>query len=245
LKDMLSSSVPKVTLTEVFRQAAESQIIANAHRVNRGLPLLVDRSRTDLLFIEKDEPGEIARSVVARAAGLLRRGEDVQVLSPKKDGLLGTRELNRLIQGAVNPAGREVKHGDRAFRVGDRVIQTRNNYGKYVFNGDIGVIRRVGSRVEVQFNGDVVPYSYDELWELELAYCISVHRSQGSEFGTVIVPVSTSHHYMLSRNLLYTAVTRAKEKLVLVGSKKALAMAVRNDSPVKRYTMLGEFLQEY
>ncbi|SHF55930.1 exodeoxyribonuclease V alpha subunit [Desulfofundulus australicus DSM 11792] len=242
LKDILSSSVPKVTLTEVFRQAAESQIITNAHRINRGLPLLIDRSRTDLFFIEKDEPEEIARSVVTWAAGLSRKGEDVQVLSPKKDGFLGTWELNRLIQEAVNPAGREIKYGNQTFRVGDRVIQTRNNYEKYVFNGDIGVIKRIGSKVEVQFNGDVVPYSYDELWELELAYCISVHRSQGSEFGTVIVPVSTSHYFMLARNLLYTAVSRAKKRLVLVGSKKALAMAIKNDSPVKRYTMLGEFL---
>jgi exodeoxyribonuclease V alpha subunit len=170
---------------------------------------------------------------------------DLQVLSPMRKGPLGTIELNRLLQG--EKPGPKVKYGQYTFHVGDKVIHTKNNYAKGVMNGDLGTVEEIkeidGEPVlSVRYNGDVVEYAPGDLDELEPAWVITTHKSQGSEFNAVIVPVTTSHYIMLYRSLLYTAVTRAREKLVLVGTKKALALAIRNNRPVQRYTMLGHLL---
>jgi exodeoxyribonuclease V alpha subunit len=170
---------------------------------------------------------------------------DLQVLSPMRKGPLGTVELNRLLQG--EKPGPRVKYGQYAFHIGDKVIHTRNNYAKGVMNGDLGTVEEIkeidGEPVLfVRYNGDVVEYAPGDLDELEPAAAYTIHKAQGAEFKCVLVPVHTSHYVMLHRSLLYTAVTRAREKLILVGTKKALALAVRNNRPVQRYTMLRSLL---
>ena len=244
LKDILSCpAIPRVTLSKVFRQAAKSQIIANAHRINKGRQLLIDTSKTDFLFFEREEPGDIIKCILHCINELECNITDIQILSPIKKGPLGAHELNKTIQGAVNPKGQALKHSDKVFRVKDRVIQIKNDYDMGIFNGDIGTIEKIESgNMFVMFNGVLARYSYSNISNLELAYCITIHKSQGCEFKTVIVPLTSSHYIMLARNLLYTAVTRAKEKVILVGSRKALAMAVKNNKPVLRYTQLKDLL---
>ncbi|MCL6612744.1 MAG: ATP-dependent RecD-like DNA helicase [Peptococcaceae bacterium] len=244
LRDLLACpDIPRVTLDKVFRQAAKSQIIANAHRINKGQPLVIDNSKKDFIFLERESPEDICKTVVHWVKNLGCGPSEIQVLSPMKKGPAGTQELNRLIQESVNPSGEEIRLKNTLFRVGDKVIQTRNNYAKEVFNGDIGIITATdGDTIMVKFNGHEIEYAGDELKEIELAYAITVHKSQGSEFKNVIIPVTTSHYVMLARNLIYTGITRATERVVLVGTKKALAIAIRNNKPVLRYTMLREFL---
>lgn len=244
LRDILGSDlVPRVTLNKVFRQAAKSQIIANAHRINKGQQLLIDTSKTDFFFFERDEPGDIIKCILHCIEKLDYPFADAQILTPLKRGPLGTQELNKIIQGAVNPKGQAIRYSDRVFRVGDKVIQTKNDYDMGVFNGDIGIVGKIdGHNMTVNFNGALVKYPYNSLSSLELAYCITIHKSQGSEFKVVIIPLSSSHYIMLARNLLYTAVTRAKERVILVGSRKALAMAIKNNKPVLRYTQLKNLL---
>lgn len=244
LRDILGcEAIPRVTLNKVFRQAAKSQIIANAHRINKGQQLMIDTSKTDFFFFEREEPGDIIKCILHCINKLEYDVADTQVLSPLKKGPLGTHELNKTIQETINPKGQAIKHSDKVFRVGDKVIQTKNDYGMGVFNGDIGVVEKIeGGSMFVRFNGDLVRYGYGNLNNLELAYCITIHKSQGSEFKVVIVPLTSSHYIMLARNLLYTAITRAKERVILVGSRKALAMAIKNNKPVLRYTHLKNFL---
>ncbi|MBF7083382.1 ATP-dependent RecD-like DNA helicase [Desulfallas sp. Bu1-1] len=244
LRDILScNNIPRVTLNKVFRQAAKSQIIANAHRINKGQQLMIDTSKTDFFFFEREEPGDIIKCILHCISKLEYDVADIQVLSPLKKGPLGTQELNKTIQEAINPKGQAIKYSDRIFRVGDKVIQTKNDYEMGVFNGDIGVVKKIeGSSMFVQFNGDLVKYGYGQLNNLELAYCITIHKSQGSEFKAVIIPLTSSHYIMLARNLLYTAITRAREKVILVGTRKALAIAIRNNTPVMRYTKLKNLL---
>lgn len=244
LRDMLKTSIPRVTLDKIFRQAAESQIITNAHRINKGLPLMIDRFKNDFDFIEREDPEEITRSVVHHVKELGYAIEDLQVLAPMKKTPIGTQELNRMIQEVINPENEELRLANSVFRVGDKVIQTKNNYEKQVYNGDIGVIKAIeGNTVRVAFNGNIVEYTNGELRDLELAYAVTIHKSQGSEFKAVIVPLSTSNYVMLTRNLLYTAVTRAKEKIILIGTKKALAIAIKNNKPVQRNTMLAGMIE--
>ena len=244
LRDILScNNIPRVTLNKVFRQAAKSQIIANAHRINKGQQLMIDTSKTDFFFFEREEPGDIIKCILHCISKLEYDIADIQVLSPLKKGPLGTQELNKTIQEAVNPEGQAIKHSDKVFRVGDKVIQTKNDYEMGVFNGDIGVVKKIeGSGMFVKFNGDLVKYNYSNLSNLELAYCITIHKSQGSEFKAVVIPLTSSHYIMLARNLLYTAITRAREKVILVGTRKALAIAIKNNSPVLRYTQLQNFI---
>jgi exodeoxyribonuclease V alpha subunit len=244
LRDLLDR-VPTVRLTKVFRQAAASQIIANAHRINRGEMVRIDRYRDDFVFLEREDPEDVAQCIKTWAENLSYDPMDLQVLSPMRKGPLGTVELNRLLQG--EKPGPKVKHGQYAFHIGDKVIHTRNNYTKGVMNGDLGMVEEIkeidGEPVlSVRYNGDVVEYAPGDLDELEPAWVITAHKSQGSEFNAVIVPVHTSHYIMLYRSLLYTAVTRAREKFVLVGTKKALALAIRNNRPVQRYTVLSKLL---
>lgn len=242
LRDLLDK-VPTVRLTEIFRQAAESQIVTNAHRINRGQMPLIDRSKTDFIFLEREDPEDIAKCVATCASGMGYDPLDVQVLSPMRKGPVGTAELNKLIQGGMS--GPRVKYGQYVFHVGDKVIHTKNNYDKGVFNGDIGIVKKIKMQdVLVQYSSGLVSYSGDDLRELEPAWAVTVHKAQGSEFKAVIIPVTTSHYVMLHRNLIYTAVTRAREKVILVGTKKALAIAVRNSKPIQRYTALSGLLRD-
>lgn len=238
----LLDKVPTIRLTKIFRQAAESRIVTNAHRINKGQMPLIDRSRDDFVFLEREDPEDIARCVKT-CATMDYDPLDVQVLSPMRKGPVGTVELNRLIQG--EGSGPEIRYGLYTYRVGDKVIHIRNNYEKMVFNGDIGVVRRIrGGEVVVRYNGDDTVYSQSDLAELEPAHTVTIHKAQGSEFKAVIIPVTTSHYVMLHRNLIYTAITRAREKVILVGTKKALAIAVRNNRPIQRYTMLADILKD-
>ncbi|MEW6662989.1 MAG: ATP-dependent RecD-like DNA helicase [Bacillota bacterium] len=256
LSDLVTAGLPVVKLTKIFRQAAESQIVTNAHRVNQGLPLVFDAKKNDFYFIDQDQPKQIARTILASALRFLQLGystEDIHILSPMRKGLIGTHALNNILQGALNPATLEkgqVQFGSTTFRAGDKVMQVKNNYDKLVFNGEVGIIEEIsetfdeegneaGKEIVVRFGSDIVIYNYEELEELVLAYATTVHKSQGGEYLVVIMPVSTSHYIMLQRNLLYTAITRAKEKVVLIGTRQALAMAVKNVRVKKRNTGLA------
>lgn len=259
LRDIIASGVvPVVRLATVFRQASASQIITNAHHINAGeMPSLANDRASDFFFLSESDPERAAATVCDLVTRRLPRTyhvdpvTDIQVLAPMYRGETGAHALNRALQQALNPNGEALAHGQREFRVGDKVIITRNNYGKMVFNGDIGRIAGVDAEqgtvsVELAISaGEAaqVTYEMDELDELALAYAISVHRSQGSEFPIVVMPISTQHYMMLQRNVLYTAVTRAKRLMVLVGSTRALALAVRNAAVSERYTWLAERLR--
>ncbi|MDP2981747.1 MAG: AAA family ATPase, partial [Candidatus Latescibacter sp.] len=257
LRDIIASHrIPNIRLTEIFRQAASSKIVQNAHLINTGRLPNTDNERTgNFFFIRKKTPEEITAAVVDMVARRLPYSygydpvNDIQVLSPMHKGETGVLNLNGLLQERLNPfnpACPELRMGGWVFRQGDKVMQTRNNYDKMVFNGDIGRIESINttrSVVQVRFE-EVVDYTLSELDDLVPAYAISVHKSQGSEFRCVVMPVSTQHFIMLKRNLLYTAVTRARELAVLVGDMKALAIAVNNDQAGERFTTLEERLCE-
>jgi len=257
LKDILDSGrVPAVRLTEIFRQAERSRIVLNAHRVNRGeFPDLSRPPRgqeSDFHFLSEEDQERLQQLIVDLASRRLpaRYGfdpvEEIQVLTPMHRGVIGAAQLNAALQATLNPARpgvMEVMRGGRVFRVGDRVMQIRNNYDKEVYNGDIGRITRIDladQEVVVRVDGRSVRYDFSALDELTLAYAATVHKSQGSEYPAVILPVHTTHYPMLQRNLLYTAVTRAKRLLVLVGTEKALAIAVKNDATLHRCTRLAD-----
>ncbi|MFI6766777.1 ATP-dependent RecD-like DNA helicase [Streptomyces sp. NPDC050355] len=259
LRDLLAEPgpVPAVRLTQIFRQAQESGVVTNAHRINSGVPPLTTGLADFFLFVEEDneEAGRLAVDVAARRIpakfGLDPR-RDVQVLTPMHRGPAGAGALNGLLQQAVTPARPDLperRFGGRVFRVGDKVTQIRNNYEKGrngVFNGTVGVVTALDSdeqRLTVLTDEDEeVPYDFDELDELAHAYAVTIHRSQGSEYPAVVIPVTTSAWMMLQRNLLYTAVTRAKRLVVLVGSRKALGQAVRTVSAGRRCTALAHRL---
>lgn len=256
LKDMLTSEViSTVALDVIFRQDETSLIVTNAHRINQGeIPLFRDDARDFFLF-QEDEPEKAAARVVELVSTRIpKRFQlngvlDVQVLSPMHRGQAGVGELNNVLQTALNPPAqgkRETRHGSRTFRVGDKVLQTRNNYDKQVFNGDLGRIIEIDfeeQTVDIDFDGVQVMYEFSELDELVHAFAMSVHKSQGSEYRAVVLPILTQHYMLLQRNLLYTAVTRAKQLVVLVGTKKAIAMAVRNNKIARRNTRLADRLR--
>jgi exodeoxyribonuclease V alpha subunit len=252
LHDVIASrSVRVVKLTEIFRQAAASQIVVAAHRVNRGeLPDLAAHDGSDFFFIERDEPGDVLATVCEVVAERIPRRfgldplADVQVLSPMHRGEVGAQRLNTELQARLNPAREgvaEVTRGARTLRAGDRVLQLRNDYDKEVFNGDVGrIVEVVGDRsLVVEIDGRRIAYDAAELDQLVHAYALSVHKSQGSEYPAVVVPITTQHFMLLQRNLLYTALTRGKRLVVLVGSRKALFLAVKNDDTRQRWTWLG------
>ena len=255
LKDLIASRfVPIVALDVIFRQAEESHIIVNAHRINQGqMPLFDKNARDFFLFVEADPEQATARIVelvkhrIPRKFGL-DAVDDIQVLAPMHRGTVGVAELNRALQDALNPAEerkREWRHSGRVFRVGDKVLQTRNNYDKQVFNGDLGRVVEIDAeeqRVVVNFDGARVEYEFGEVDELVHAFAMSVHKSQGSEYRAVVIPLLTQHFMMLQRNLLYTAVTRAKELVVLVGTPKAISIAVKNNKIAQRNSRLGKRL---
>lgn len=258
LRDLLASdAVPVARLTRIFRQAQASLIVTNAHRINQGtmprlLPPTADHRAENAFFVEAEDPEAagaaildlITRRLPAKGHSL----DDIQVLCPMNRGSVGATALNAAIQAAANPAGpgqTVVEHGARRFLAGDRVIQLRNNYHQDVFNGDIGRVAAIDTEdqvLAVEFPDKTVEYDFSDLDELALAYALSVHKSQGSEYPIVILPITTQHYPMLQRNLLYTAVTRARRLLILVGSRKAVAMAVRNDRTAIRNSRLGERL---
>ncbi len=256
LKDIIDSgAVPVVTLNEIFRQARESLIIVNAHKINQGLlPLLQPegQGRGDFFFIEQEDPEEVLRIIVELTSSRIPKRfgldavENIQVLTPMHRGTVGAENLNRQLQDALNPGDDALVRGQRAFRIKDKVMQIRNNYDKEVFNGDIGTIATIDPElreVTVSFDGRTVPYDFMDLDEIVLAYAISVHKSQGSEYPAVVIPVLTQHYMLLQRNLIYTGVTRGKRLVVLVGTRKALGIAVGNDKTEKRYTRLRERLR--
>jgi len=255
LNDIIESrTVSVVRLTEIFRQARQSRIIVNAHMIRDGrFPRIESDSDhlQDFYFIEKDDPEETFNIMLRLCTDRIpaRFGfdpmEDVQVLSPMHRGAVGTQRLNQALQEALNPQPESIDRGGRVFRLQDRVMQIRNNYDKDVFNGDMGRIVHLdfeNQEMKVQIDGRLVAYDFTELDELTLAYAISVHKAQGSEYKAVVLPLVTQHYVMLQRNLLYTAITRAKKLVVIVGSKKALAMAVRNNKMDRRFSLLEERL---
>lgn len=257
LKDILRSGVvSSVCLTEVFRQSEASSIVMNAHAINAGrVPRFSDASdnpSADFEFIELNNPEAVEYQIVSLCRDILpKQGysplEDIQVLSPMHRQACGVENLNKRLQAALNPPASyksEFVSNIRSFRLGDKVMQTKNNYDKGVFNGDIGFIEEMTeSSVTARFGDDLkAVYEKAELSELQLAYCMSVHKSQGSEYPVVILPLVPGHRIMLQRNLLYTAITRAKKKVILIGTKAALNTAVANDRTRRRYTLLAERL---
>ncbi len=254
LGEIIQSDVfPVVRLETIFRQAARSMIIMNAHRINRGeTPVLKGTDADqDFYFVEKDDPEEVCNTIVDMATRRIPAKfgfdpvNDIQVLSPMHKGPAGVARLNDELQKALNPGEDGVLRAGHLFRVGDKVMQIRNDYDKEVFNGDVGRISEIDhpeQRVVVVYEGRDLSYDFSELDEVVPAYAISVHKSQGTEFPAVVIPLVTQHYVLLQRNLLYTAVTRATKLAILVGSKKALNIAVRNDKIARRYTNLAERL---
>jgi exodeoxyribonuclease V alpha subunit len=255
LADLIDSgAVPVIRLTEVFRQAAASRIVRTAHLINRGIvPSLPEKGEeSDFYFIEVEEPEEIAQTVVdlvqTRLPGAfdLDPVRDIQVLCPMNRGITGARGLNQVLQAALNPPGEHSvdKFGNR-YSVGDKVMQIENNYDREVFNGDIGLVSAIDRDEEeltVTFDRREVCYPFGELDELVLCYATTIHKSQGSEYPAVVIPISTQHYLMLKRNLIYTGITRGKTLVVLVGQKRALAMAIQGKQVERRWSKLKERL---
>jgi exodeoxyribonuclease V alpha subunit len=247
-----SAMIPHVHLTTIFRQAARSRIITAAHEIlHNTVPHFENVATENCFFIQKEDPVECRDMIVDLLCHRLpkRYGidpiRDIQVLSPMHKGELGTQELNRILQHSLNKSPRELTRGSTIFRCGDKVMQVQNNYDREVFNGDIGsIVEIIEERgVAVDFDGRVVHYESRELDELVHAYCITIHKSQGCEFKTVIIPLLTQHYIMLQRTLLYTALTRARDLCIIVGMRQALFRAVKNDESLRRNTYLAERLR--
>ena len=253
LRDIIDSAeVPVVRLTQIFRQAEKSHIIRNAHRINSGeMPIVENHADADFYFIQEGDPERVVELVEELCATRLPsyrgwdRRNDIQVLAPMYRGETGALNLNQRLQQRLNPHGQAHSHRGAEFRVGDKVMQVKNDYDKGVFNGDIGTIERLDAEKQVLYVRFDYTLEYDQvdLDQLTLAYAISIHRSQGSEFPVVVLPLTTQHYVMLQRNLLYTAITRAKQMIVIVGTPKALKLAIANDKVAQRYTTLKERLR--
>ena len=255
LKDIIASEqVETIRLTEIFRQAQESLIVVNAHRVNRGEYLQLKPSpgqQANLYFISREEPEEALAVIKELCQRRLPKAfhldplEDIQVMTPMHRGTVGVANLNAEMQNLLNPNQKSVSRGGRLFRVNDKVMQIKNNYEKETFNGDIGQIAGIDleeQKLTVKFEDRIIDYDWSGMDELVLAYAISIHKSQGSEYPAVVIPLLPQHYIMLQRNLLYTAITRARRLVVLVGSKRAIAIAVKNNKVQHRYTSLSQRL---
>ncbi len=249
LNDLISyAKIPTAKLTKIFRQAEESRIVVNAHRINRGeFPVILNKEESDFFFIQESDEEKITENVLDLCQKRLPEKygfnpmNDIQVLTPMYKGETGVNNLNHQLQNALNPNQTTLVRGDKNYKIGDKVMQLKNNYEKDIFNGDIGIIRSIdsdGQILSVSFNDKIISYDFIDLDEITLAYAVTVHKSQGSEYPCVILPISTSHYIMLQRNLLYTAVTRASKMMILIGSKQALAMAINNKRSRRRYTSL-------
>ena len=259
LADLIASRAPKVVrLTEIFRQAAASAIVVNAHRVNAGHMPDLSNSGSDFFFIERDDPAAALATILEVVAERIPRRwgwdpvDDVQVLSPMHRGDVGAMNLNAALQERLNPRraeAPEITVGRRTYRVGDKVIQLKNDYDRDVYNGDVGRVIAVaddedGKRVTVEIDGRQVGYEVGEIDQLGHAFALSVHKSQGSEYPAVVLPIVTQHYLLLKRNLLYTGMTRGKKLVVVVGSKKAVGIAVRSDDTRQRWTWLAERIRD-
>ena len=253
LKDIINSDrVEVVQLKEIFRQAAGSMIIVNAHRINNGeFPIIPKPDKKnglfDFYFIEEDDGEKVVKIIKELCIERIPKRfgfhplEDIQVLSPMHKGVVGASNLNCELQEALNPGGKELARGGRIFRINDKVMQIKNNYEKDVYNGDIGRIAEIDieeQELKVMYDTVEVIYDFSELDEITLSYAISVHKSQGSEYNAVIIPLLEQHYFLLQRNLLYTAVTRGKKLVILIGTKRAIGMALSNNRVQERYTML-------
>lgn len=261
LKDIIESKkIPTVTLDEIFRQAKESMIVVNAHRINKGFFPYLNVKNKDFYFEQVLKPRDILKTILDLAKIRLPKFadldpiQDIQVISPMKKGIIGVINLNQKLQHILNPKStkkKEIQYGSLTFREGDKVMQIKNNYEKEVFNGDLGYVKDIDpeegeitvSYVE-PFGENNVKYDTQELEELDLAYALSVHKSQGSEFPVVLMPLTNQHYIMLQRNLLYTAITRAEKLLVLVGTKQALSIAVQNNRSQRRFSHLSDRIVE-
>ena len=273
LRDMIASGkFPVVKLTKIFRQAAQSDIVMNAHRINAGERVPLEKRSRDFLFIRRDNPSDVIKDMIVLVKDKLPNYvnasvSDIQIMTPMRKGVLGVEQLNRILQETFNPpaAGRpEKESGGTIFRVGDKVMQIKNNYqleweirnrygipvdkGEGVFNGDTGIIRQVNTfaeTLEVEFDeGRMVEYSFKQLEELELAYAITIHKSQGSEYPAVVIPVYSGPRMLMTRNLIYTAVTRARKCVCLVGSPEMFQFMVNNETEQKRYSGLRDRILE-
>ena len=260
LKDIIESrSVTVVRLTQIYRQNEKSLIVQNAHRINQGnLPVegimdIKNKIIPDYLFVEESDPENCVNKILELCKNRIPAQyeldpiNEIQVISPMQRGTLGVKNLNICLQEILNPkiGSENFNIGDRSFRVGDKLIQIRNNYEKNIFNGDIGVIQNCdisNSTIKVAYDSNLIEYSFNELDELTHAFAITVHKSQGSEYPVVIIPLHTQHYPMLQRNLVYTALTRAKKLVVFVGTKKAMSIAVRNGDVKQRYSLLSDRL---
>jgi exodeoxyribonuclease V alpha subunit len=255
LKDMLfSKAFATVYLTEIFRQAQDSLIVINAHRVNKGefpTPFLPE-ARRDFLYIKEEDPETIIDHLKRVLFIELKKHHitihDAQILVPMNRGAVGTYALNHHLQSLLNPGQKpSLSRMGTVYKEGDKVMQIRNNYDKHVFNGDLGYIKTIDVEEQilfVSFGDQEIEYEASELDELVLAYATTIHKSQGSEYAAVIIPLFMQHFTLLQRNLVYTAITRAKKLCVIIGQSRALAMAIKNDKTVQRITMLQDFLQE-
>jgi exodeoxyribonuclease V alpha subunit len=273
LKDIISSGCCSVVrLTRIFRQAQESDIVVNAHRINRGEHMSLDNKSKDFFFLRRQDANRIISNAITLVQDKLPRyvgagWRDIQILTPTRKGLLGVERLNGILQTYLNPADRskrEYAYGDHLLREGDKVMQIRNNYqavwsirGRYgveisrgtgIFNGDIGTVDSIdemGRILTVEFDdGRMVEYPFENLDELELAYAVTIHKSQGSEYPAVVIPLLAGPQMLMNRNLLYTAVTRAKKCVVLVGDEEVFFRMIDNTAEQKRWTTLAERLKE-
>jgi exodeoxyribonuclease V alpha subunit len=256
LRELIDSGLfTVVRLKEIFRQARESMIVVNAHRVNEGeFPIVKGGDQgdsADFHFIEEENPEKILDRILTLCRESLPRRygfhpiRDIQVLTPMYKGTIGATHLNDELQKDLNPHGQPITLGSRTFKLGDKVMQIVNNYEKDVFNGDIGWVSKIDAEereIRIDFDGRSVPYDFSEFDEVVLAYAISVHKSQGSEYPAVILPVTTQHFLLLQRNLIYTGMSRARKLVVLIGTSKALAMAIKNNQPQRRFTHLSRRL---
>lgn len=256
LQDLISSHCISVTmLNEIFRQAAGSSIITNAHRINQGLiPEIQNHKDSDFFFINALTPEAVLQQIVSLVSQRLPKKyhlnpfDDIQVLAPMKRGEIGIENLNVVLQQVLNPNNEPLFISGRKFALGDKVMQIRNNYEREVYNGDIGRITKISlhdQQVTVMIDNREIVYDFSDLDELVLSYAVSIHKYQGSECPCVVIPIHTSHYMLLTRNLFYTGVTRGKKLVILVGTQKALSIAVRNDDVKKRYTGLQQALMSY
>ncbi|HBM81784.1 MAG: ATP-dependent RecD-like DNA helicase [Clostridiales bacterium] len=254
LKDIIDSGVVNVVhLTKIFRQAQGSSIIMNAHRINKGIfPNLKGGRKSDFFFIEEEDPERIVETIKDLCVRRLPRYykvdpvEDIQILCPMQRGETGAHNLNTVLQDALNKSDVFIHYGGTLYKLNDKVMQIKNNYDKGVFNGDMGIISYINMEdktLKIRFDGTDVDYDATELDEVMLSYAITVHKSQGSEYKIVVAPFTTQHYMMLQRNLLYTCITRAKKVFILIGTKKAIGMAISNNKIAERNTMLSNRLK--